>query len=260
MRVATWNINSLKARLERLLAWLGTAEPDVVCLQELKCADADVPIDALAAAGYETAAWGLGRWNGVAILSRVGIADIRRGLVDQPAFGDETEPRAITATCGPVRVQSLYIPNGRDVADPHFPYKLAFLKALADDVRTNAAGDLPFAALGDYNICPTDDDVWDVDFFKGATHVSEPERKAFDAIVDTQFSDVVRPFTPGPGVYTYWDYTQLRFPKKQGMRIDFILASPALADRVVDAQIVRDERKGKAPSDHAPVVVDLRTV
>ncbi|PQM46379.1 Exodeoxyribonuclease [Mycobacterium talmoniae] len=164
------------------------------------------------------------------------------------------------ATCAGVRVWSLYVPNGRALTDPHYTYKLDWLAALrvsAEDwLRDDPAA--PIALVGDWNIAPTDDDVWSMEFFAGATHVSEPERKAFNAIVDAQFADVVRPFTPGPGVYTYWDYTQLRFPKRQGMRIDFILGSPALAERVTHAEIVRDERKGKAPSDHAPVLVELR--
>ena len=152
--------------------------------------------------------------------------------------------------------------RGRTLSRLHAREFRAWLAALRDTAEGWLRDDptAQIALVGDWNIAPTDDDVWDVEVFRHSTHVSEPERKAFKAIVDTQFSDVVRPFTPGPGVYTYWDYTQLRFPKKQGMRIDFILASPALADRVADAQIVRDERKGKAPSDHAPVVVDLRAV
>jgi exodeoxyribonuclease-3 len=170
------------------------------------------------------------------------------------------EARALGATCGGVRVWSLYVPNGRALGDPHYTYKLDWLAALRDTAASWLCDDptAQIALVGDWNIAPTDDDVWDTEFFKGATHVSEPERRAFNAIVDAQFTDVVRPFTPGPGVYTYWDYTQLRFPKRQGMRIDFILASPALAGRVTDAQIVREERKGKAPSDHAPVLIDWR--
>ncbi|GAA2145694.1 exodeoxyribonuclease III [Glycomyces algeriensis] len=257
MRVATWNINSLKARLDRLLAWLETAEPDVVCLQELKCADADVPIEAISAAGYDTASWGLGRWNGVAILSKVGIADVRRGISGQPAFGDETEPRAITATCGPVRVQSLYIPNGRDVADPHFPYKLAFLKALAADAAADAAGDLPFAAMGDFNICPTDDDVWDVDEWPGTTHVTKDERDALAAVQAAGLADVFPRPLKHAHPFTFWDYRNLDFPKNRGLRIDLALANPAFKAAVTDAYVDRNERKGKGASDHAPLVVDL---
>jgi exodeoxyribonuclease III len=257
MRVATWNINSLKARLERLLAWLGSHEPDVVCLQELKCADADVPLEALRAAGYETASWGLGRWNGVAILSRVGIADVRRGIDDQPQFAGETEPRAIAATCGPVRVQSLYIPNGRDVDDPHFPYKLAFLDALAADAKTDAAGPLPFAALGDYNVCPTDDDLWDVDEWPGTTHITAAERAALDAVKSAGLTDVHPRALKYDQPFSFWDYRNLDFPKNRGMRIDLALANAAFAAAVTDAYVDRNERKGKGASDHAPLVIDL---
>jgi exodeoxyribonuclease III len=159
-----------------------------------------------------------------------------------------------------VRVWSLYVPNGRTPDSPHYFYKLEWLAALRDTARKWLTDDprAPIALVGDWNIAPTDDDVWSVEFYQGSTHVTAPERAAFNAIVDAQFADVVRPFTPGPGVFTYWDYTQLRFPKRQGMRIDFILGSPALAERVTHAEIVREERKGKAPSDHAPVLVELR--
>jgi exodeoxyribonuclease-3 len=201
----------------------------------------------------------------VAIASRVGLDDVQIGFDGQPTWSSKpeaaaAEARALAATCAGVRVWSLYVPNGRVVGDPHYTYKLDWLAALRDTAEGWLRDDpsAPIALVGDWNIAPRNDDVWSMDFFAGATHVSEPERKAFNAIVETRFADVVRPFTPGPGVYTYWDYTQLRFPKRQGMRIDFILASPALALRVVDAQIVRDERKGKSPSDHAPVLVELR--
>ncbi|SDD01617.1 exodeoxyribonuclease III [Glycomyces harbinensis] len=257
MRVATWNINSLKARLDRLLAWLETAEPDVVCVQELKCATADVPVDAIAAAGYETAASGSGRWNGVAILSRVGISDVRTGIAGQPDFADQTEARAITATCGPVRVQSLYIPNGRDVADPHFAYKLAFLKALAADAAADAAGTVPFAAVGDYNICPTDDDIWDVDEWAGTTHITQDERDALDAVKAAGLADVHPRALKYDQPFTFWDYRNLDFPKNRGLRIDLALANPAFAAAVTDAYVDRNERKGKGASDHAPLVIDL---
>ncbi|RRR98324.1 exodeoxyribonuclease III [Glycomyces terrestris] len=257
MRVATWNINSLKARLDRVLAWLDAAAPDVVCLQELKCATADVPVDAFTAAGYETAAWGGGRWNGVAILSCVGLADVRQGLAGQPDFAGETEARALTATCGPVRVQALYVPNGRDVADPHFQYKLAFLRALAADAAADAAGPLPFAAMGDYNICPTDDDIWSVEEWGGTTHITTDERDALAAVTAAGLADV----HPRPLKYdqpfTFWDYRNLDFPKNRGLRIDLALANPAFASAVTDAYVDRNERKGKGASDHAPLVIDL---
>ncbi len=237
-------------------------------MQETKCSDEQFPTMPFLELGYEVAH--AGSTSGTAWRSRRGSAwttsksasTASRRWSSKPDVAAAAEARALAATCAGVRVWSLYVPNGRALDDPHYTYKLNWLAALRDTAEGWLRDDpsAPIALVGDWNIAPTDDDVWDVDFFKGATHVSEPERKAFDAIVDAQFTDVVRPFTPGPGVYTYWDYTQLRFPKKQGMRIDFILGSPAFANRVADAQIVREERKGKAPSDHAPVLVDLHGI
>jgi exodeoxyribonuclease-3 len=257
MRVATWNINSLKARLERVLAWLASADADVVCLQELKCATADVPVEAFKTAGYDVAAWGTGRWNGVAILSRVGLTDIRQGIAGQPDFDGQAEPRALTATCGGVRVQTLYIPNGRDTADAHFPYKLAFLQALAADARADATAGLPFAAMGDYNICPTDDDIWDVDEWTGTTHITPAEREALDAVKAAGLADVFPRALKYDRPFTFWDYRNLDFPKNRGMRIDLALANPAFTSAVTDAFVDRNERKGKGASDHAPLVIDL---
>src|ERR1700743_2709988 len=267
LRLATWNVNSIRSRVDRVVDWLGRGDVDVLAMQETKCADGQFPTLPFFELGYEVAHVGFNQWNGVAIASRVGLDDIQIGFDGQPTWSSKpeveatAEARAMGATCGGARAWSLYVPNGRTLADTHYTYKRNWLAALRDTASTWLREDptAPTALVGDWNIAPTDDDVWDVEFFANATHVSEPERKAFNAIVDAQFTDVVRPFTPGPGVYTYWDYTQLRFPKRQGMRIDFILASPALAGRVTDAQIVREERKGKAPSDHAPVVVELRT-
>ncbi|HVQ98072.1 MAG TPA: exodeoxyribonuclease III [Mycobacterium sp.] len=266
MRLATWNVNSIRSRLPRVLDWLARADVDVLAMQETKCADEQFPTLPFFELGYEVAHCGVNQWNGVAIASRVGLDDVEVGFAGQPTWSSKAdleaaaEARALAATCGGVRVWSLYVPNGRAVGDPHYTYKLNWLGALRDTAAGWLRNDpsAQIALIGDWNIAPTDDDVWSVDFYEGCTHVSEPERQAFNAIVDARFADVVRPFTPGPGVYTYWDYTALRFPKRQGMRIDFILASPALAARVADAQIVREERKGKAPSDHAPVLVDLR--
>ena len=261
MRIATWNVNSVKQRVPRLLPWLDERRPDVVCLQETKLTDdafADLLGEALTERGYAFASNGQGQWNGVALLSKVGLDDVQRGFADMPGFPD-AEARAISATCAGLRVHSLYVPNGRTLEDPHLPYKLKWLSALRDTATGWLADDpsLPLALMGDWNIAPTDEDVWDMAVFANSTHVSEPERAAFRAINDAGFADVVRPFTPGPGVYTYWDYTQLRFPKKQGMRIDFVLGSPEFAARVTHGEIVREERKGKQPSDHAPVLVEL---
>ncbi|WP_304113958.1 exodeoxyribonuclease III [Mycolicibacterium bacteremicum] len=254
MRIATWNVNSIRTRVDRVTDWLARADVDVLAMQETKCKDAQFPTMPFAALGYEIAHVGLNQWNGVAIASRVGLEDVQIGFDGAPSWQDIAEARAIGATCGGVRVWSLYVPNGRTLADPHYPYKLEWLGALRDAASSWTG---PVALVGDWNIAPTDEDVWDPAVFEGSTHVSAPERAAFQAIIDAGYSDVVRPYTPGPGVYTYWDYTQLRFPKRQGMRIDFILGSADFAQRVTHAEIVREERKGKAPSDHAPVLVEL---
>jgi exodeoxyribonuclease III len=261
MRLATWNVNSIRSRADRVAAWLERSDVDVVALQETKCRDDQFPEMMFNAIGYEVAHVGYSQWNGVAILSRVGIEDVEIGFPGQPCWAEdtETEARALGATCGGVRVWSLYVPNGRSLADPHLQYKLDWLAAL----RTTAAGWLAedpaaqIALVGDWNIAPENDDVWDMTAFSHSTHVSPPERAAFRAIVDAGFADVVRPYAPGPGVYTYWDYVRLRFPRREGMRIDFVLGSPALAARTTGALIDREERKGKGASDHAPVVVDL---
>ena len=259
MRLATWNVNSIRSRIDRVTSWLERADVDVLAMQETKCTDAQFPTMPFAALGYDVAHVGHNQWNGVAIASRVGLDDVATGFDGQPGFNDADEARAIGATCGGVRVWSLYVPNGRTVEDPHYAYKLEWLAAL----KNTAAGWLeadpatPIALVGDWNIAPTDEDVWDVELFRGSTHVTEPERAAFNAFADARFTDVVRPYTPGPGVYTYWDYTQLRFPKRQGMRIDFILGSRTFTDLVTDAKIERNERKGDAPSDHVPLVVEL---
>ena len=263
MRLATWNVNSIRSRIDRVTDWLERADVDVLAMQETKCTDAQFPTMPFAALGYEVAHVGFNQWNGVAIASRIGLEDVAIGFDGQPEWSELTEARAIGATCGGVRVWSLYIPNGRTVEDPHYAYKLKWLTALHDTASGWLTDDptAPIALVGDWNIAPTDDDVWDVEVFRNSTHVTEPERSAFRAI-EAQFADVVRPFAPPPENYTYWDYTQLRFPKRQGMRIDFILGSPGLASRVTHAEIVRAERKpGKkgtpAPSDHAPVLVEL---
>jgi len=268
MRIATWNVNSIRTRVDRVVDWMQRADVDVLAMQETKCTDDQFPAMPFLGAGYEVVHTGLNQWNGVAIASRVGLKDVRIGFDGQPSWTKDdhsaVEARALGADCDGVQVWSLYVPNGRTLTDPHYQYKLDWLAALRDTAQSWIADDpgAKVALTGDWNIAPTDEDVWDMAVFKESTHVSEPERAAFDAIVEARFTDVVRPFAPGPGVYTYWDYTQLRFPRREGMRIDFILASPELADSVVHAEIARDERKtGKdrigAPSDHAPVLVDV---
>jgi exodeoxyribonuclease-3 len=265
MRLATWNVNSIRTRVDRVTDWLQRADVDVLAMQETKCADDQFPTMPFAALGYEVAHVGFNQWNGVAIASRVGIENIEIGFDGQPTWSSKpeleaaAEARAIGATCGGVRVWSLYIPNGRTPDDPHYRYKLDWLAALHNTSAGWLADDpsAQIAMVGDWNIAPTDEDVWSVEHYRDSTHVTPPERAAFSAIVDAGFTDVARPFTPGPGVYTYWDYTQLAFPKRRGMRIDFSLGSPAFAQRVAHAEIVREERKGKAPSDHAPVLVEI---
>ena len=261
MRLATWNVNSIRSRADRVAAFLQRHDVDVLALQETKCRDDQFPEMMFGALGYEVAHVGYSQWNGVAILSRVGIEDVEIGFPGQPCWAEdtETEARALGVTCGGVRVWSLYVPNGRSLADPHLRYKLDWLAALRNagaDWLTKDP-DAQVALVGDWNIAPQDDDVWDMSVFTHSTHVSEPERAAFRAIVEAGYADVVRPYAPGPGVYTYWDYVRLRFPRREGMRIDFVLGSPALAARTTGALIDREERKGKGASDHAPIMVDL---
>jgi exodeoxyribonuclease III len=256
MRLATWNVNSVQARLPRLLGWLADVKPDVVCLQETKAADADFPAAPLAELGYEAAAFGTGRWNGVAILSRAGLADVRRGFPGEPGFPDP-EARAISATCGGVRVWSVYVPNGRALDSPHLAYKLSWLAGLRGALAGELAATPRLAVCGDFNIAPNDGDVWDPAAFTGATHVSAPEREALAALLALGLTDIPPRALKGQP-FTYWDYRAGMFHKGMGMRIDLVLASAAVAGAVADAYIDREARKGKGPSDHAPVVVDLR--
>lgn len=260
MRIATWNINSVNRRLEHLTAWLERTQPDVVCLQETKCRAEDFPALVFSGLGYEAVASGTGAWNGVAILSRIGLDDVREGLDHQPTWEDKLEPRAIAATCGPVRVWSLYIPNGRTLDHDHYQYKLRWLAALRATAAHELTSHPELALLGDFNIAPTDDDVWDIAAFAGSTHVTEPERAALAAITDTGLHEVLPRPLKYDRAFTYWDYRQLCFPKNRGMRIDLVFASPPLADRVTDAFSDREARKGKSASDHAPVVVDIGAV
>ena len=256
MRIATWNVNSAKQRLPRLLPWLDERSPDVVCLQETKLADAallDLLGDELADRGYEVAVHGEASWNGVAIFSRVGLEDVVAGLAGGPGF-PHPEARALAATCGGIRVHSVYVPNGREPGSEHYEYKLAWLAALRDAV---AAG--PEAALvcGDVNIAPTDEDVFDPAAYAGETHVTAPERAALAELQALGLRDVVRDRWPDERVFTYWDYRAGMFHRDLGMRIDLVLAAAPVAARVRAAWVDRLARKGKGPSDHAPVIVDL---
>jgi exodeoxyribonuclease-3 len=256
VRVATWNVNSLRSRIDRVEAFLQRHDVDVLAVQETKARLDQLPVMGLSALGYDIAAAGVDQWNGVAVISRVGIADVEVGFAGQPTWGElaAAEARAIGATCGDVRLWSLYVPNGRKVDDPHYVYKLDWLTKLREAARS-MTGDV--ALVGDWNIAPQDDDVFDIAQFAKSTHVTPPERAAFQAFLDDGYVDVVRPFAPGPEVYTYWDYYRQRFERNRGMRIDFVLGNPSFAARVTGAFIDRDERAGTGASDHAPVVVDL---
>lgn len=270
MKIATWNVNSLRARAERVEDWLEESDVDVLAIQETKCRDENFPWEVFEYAGYDVAHFGFSQWNGVAIASRVGLDDVERTFPGQPKFGkggvnEVQEARAISAVVGaksdvePLRIHSLYVPNGRALDDEHMPYKLEWLDQLHDHVSGQLKDD-PQARIvltGDFNVAPYDEDVWDMQFFidNGLTHVSEPERKAFRQFEDLGMKDVVRP--DHPESYTYWDYQRLRFPKNEGMRIDFILASPNVASDVNETWIDREQRKGKGPSDHVPVIAQL---
>ena len=256
MRVVTWNVNSIKQRMPRFLPWLDERRPDVVCLQETKLADdafAELLGEALAERGYEVASYGEATWNGVAILSRVGLTNVVRGIDGAPGFPNP-EARAIAATCDGIRIVSVYVPNGRAPDSEHYRYKLAWLASLRDMV---AAGPDATIVCGDMNIAPTDDDVFDPEAYIGQTHVTPPERAALGEIEALGLRDVVRERWPTERVFTYWDYRAGMFHQDLGMRIDLVLASDPVAERVKAAWVDRHARKGKAPSDHAPVIVDL---
>ena len=256
MRLATWNVNSVKQRVPRLLPWLDQRQPDVVCLQETKLGDAaftDLLGEELASRGYGVALHGEVQWNGVAILSRVGLDDVVPGLAAAPGF-PRPEARALSATCAGIRVHSVYVPNGRAPGSDHYRYKLAWLDALREQVATGPADAI---VCGDMNIAPTDADVFDPEAFAGQTHVTPPERAALAELQALGLRDVVRDRWPGERVFTYWDYRAGMFHRDLGMRIDLVLASAPVAGRVRAAWVDRQARKGSGPSDHAPVIVDL---
>ncbi|HWF51978.1 MAG TPA: exodeoxyribonuclease III [Solirubrobacteraceae bacterium] len=256
MRIATWNVNSVKQRTARLLPWLDERQPDVVCLQETKLADEAFTAllgDELGQRGYAVALHGEATWNGVAILSRVGLDDVVAGIPGGPGFPHQ-EARAVSATCGGIWVVSVYVPNGRTPGSEHYEYKLAWLAALRDMV---AAGPEATVVCGDVNIAPTDADVFDPQAYVGQTHVTPPERAALAELQVHGLHDVVRDRWPSERVFTYWDYRAGMFHQDLGMRIDLILANAPVASRVRAAWVDRHARKGSGPSDHAPVIVDL---
>jgi exodeoxyribonuclease III len=267
VRIATWNVNSLKARLEKVMWWLERARPDVLLLQETKLADGDAPSEAFRAAGYDFAHHGEGRWNGVAIASRCGIADVTTNLgqplraAQTPEVADDeplSEARMIAATCAGVRVVSIYAPNGRSVGSPFYDAKLTWFDRLARWLDQSSAPDQPLAIGGDYNVAPEDRDVWDAAACHGGTHVSPAERAAVGRLRDWGLVDAYRHLHPEPERYTWWDYRGGAFHKNFGMRIDLLMVTAPLVDRLVAAEIDREARKGKPiPSDHTPMVIDL---
>ena len=267
MRIATWNVNSLKARLEKVVWWLERAKPDVLLMQETKLSDADAPAATFEQAGYELAHHGEGRWNGVAIASRVGITDVisnfgqplrRQTTPDVPDDEPLAEARMVSAVCGGVRVVSLYAPNGRSLDSPFYLAKLVWYERLARWLAESRDPGEGMALGGDYNIAPADADVWDPEACHGGTHVSEPERRAFAKLCAWGLIDIYRLRQPEPGRYTWWDYRAGNFHKNFGMRIDHLLVTKSVAGRAVAVEIDREARKGKPlPSDHAPLLVDL---
>ena len=257
MRIATWNVNSIRTRVDRVVDYLVRTNTDVLAMQEIKCKPDQFPYAAFENAGYKVTAHGLNQWNGVAFASKIEAVDVETSFSGQPEFKDVQEARAMGATFNGVRLWSLYVPHGRSLDDPHFAYKLDFLEKLTSTIAEQNYHDpeTPLALMGDFNIAPLDTDVWNIHEFLGGTHVSPPERQAFEAFEQIGLQDVVRPRIPSG--YTYWDYQQLRFPKNEGMRIDFILGNDAFAERVTDVSIDREERKGEGPSDHVPVTATL---
>jgi exodeoxyribonuclease-3 len=251
--LATWNVNSLTARMPRVTQWISEHQPDVLCLQETKQADDKFPTGDFAELGYEAAHHGDGRWNGVALLSRVGLADVVRGL---GSAEDDHGCRMVAATCGGVRVHSVYVPNGRSLDNEFYGFKLAWLARLRAVLEETSTPDQPVAVCGDFNVAPDDGDVWDPAQFVGMTHVSAPERDALRNVQAWGLIDVFRRFNT-PGVFSWWDYRAGAFHQGHGMRIDLVLVTKALADRATGALVDRDARKGAKPSDHAPVVVDF---
>ena len=256
MRIATWNVNSLKARLPRVEEWLAQAEPDVLCLQETKLADDAFPQLTFAGLGYESVHHGNGQWNGVALLSRVGLGDVTSGFgdIDDP-YGDDA--RLVAATCGGVRVVSVYVPNGREVGSEFYERKLVWLQSLREWLATTATPDDPIDVMGDFNVAPEDRDVWSPEAFVGATHVTPPEREAVARLRDWGLVDAFREVYDQDQLFSYWDYRAGDFHNHRGMRIDLVMVTRPVAERVTWALIDRNARKGKLPSDHAPVIIEL---
>lgn len=269
MRIATWNVNSLKARLDKVIWWLDRAQPDVLLMQETKLADTNAPVAPFQQAGYELMHHGEGRWNGVAIASRCGIGNVITDFGEplRPArtsdIGDNeplAEARMISADCGGVRIISVYAPNGRQIDSPFYEAKLIWFGKLPHWINQAVTPETPAVVGGDFNVAPDDIDVWDPQACHGSTHVSECERQAYAKLSNAGFVDAYRLHHPEPGRYTWWDYRAGSFYKNVGMRIDHLLVTKPLKHRIVWADINREARKGKpVPSDHAPVFIDIDT-
>jgi len=256
VRFATWNVNSIRSRTDAVLDWIERRQPDVLLLQETKCRDEALPILDLESRGYALAHHGIDHWNGVAIVSRVGLDDVSAGfrVGGEPHY---PEARIISATCAGVRVHSLYVPNGRELDDPHYLYKLEWLARLRTELAAELATGSRVLAAGDFNVAPTDLDIYDPRRWRRQTHASPPERSAVDALIRLGLCDVVRDRDPSAGLYTWWSYRPGQFEANRGLRIDLALLDPLLAQRVTGAWVDRDERGRIRPSDHAPVVVDV---
>lgn len=255
IRVVTWNVNSLKARMERVTAWMAEVEPDVLCLQETKMADDAFPALDFEAMGYQSVHYGQGRWNGVAIISKVGLEN----PVTNFAKGIEPDPdaRIVTATCGGIRVSSVYVPNGRSVDDPHYEYKLSWLDRLHDHLKADTDPSADVIVTGDFNIAPADIDVYDVEKLALSTHVTPAERERLATLESWGLTDIVRAQHPQDRIYSWWDYRSGDFHMGRGLRIDLVLGSASVTDRCRWSTVDRNARKGPSPSDHAPVVVDI---
>lgn len=258
MLLATWNVNSLNARMPRVTEWLADVQPDVLCLQETKLADEAFPGDEFTKLGYQSVHHGEGRWNGVAILSRVGIEEPIMGFAD--GVEPDSDARLVSATCGGVRIHSVYVPNGREVDHDHYHYKLGWLARLIEHLNQTTDPSKEIAILGDWNIAPDDRDVWDTAAFEGATHVTDLERNALTAVLDWGFVDTLRARYDDAGIFSYYDYQAGRFHKREGIRIDLVFASESLASRSVLDVVDRNGRKGTKPSDHCPVLAGFQAL
>lgn len=254
MKIATWNVNSIRARQERVLAWTAEHRPDVLCMQELKLEDSKFPAQEFADLGYQVATFGQKTYNGVAILSRQPLGDVQRGFADG---GDESQSRFIAGTAGGVRVMSVYVPNGQAVGSEKYSYKLAWMERLRAYLAERIRPDAPAALCGDFNVAPADLDVHDPSAWAEQIHCSKAERNALARIVDVGLVDLIRKMHPELPAFTWWDYRMLAFPKNAGLRIDHLLVTPALAARAVTSMVDREARKGKQPSDHAPVIAEF---